>query len=127
LFHALGGVPASDSAGGEGREAGWGRAQCAGAEKAHCGGCQCPILRPLSEAEPTLRDLRTAPISVENDPHRTRAHRNSPTGEFMDTQCSVDLKRERFDDRRPESNIGCEGLSEFFGVGVESRFDARVD
>jgi hypothetical protein len=31
-------------------------------------------------------------------------------------RCSVDLQRERFDDRRPESNIGCEGPPEFFGV-----------
>ena len=29
---------------------------------------------------------------------------------------SVDLQPERFDDRRPESNIGCEGPPEFFGV-----------
>jgi hypothetical protein len=31
-------------------------------------------------------------------------------------QCSVDLQRERVDDRRPKSNIRCEGLPEFFGV-----------
>ena len=29
---------------------------------------------------------------------------------------SVDLQPERFDDRRPESNIGCERLPEFFRV-----------
>ena len=31
-------------------------------------------------------------------------------------QCSVDLQRQRFDDRRPESNIRCERPGEFFGV-----------
>jgi hypothetical protein len=29
---------------------------------------------------------------------------------------SVDLQPERFDDRRPESNIGCEGPTESFRV-----------
>ena len=38
--------------------------------------------------------------------------------EFMEyaLRHSVDLQPERFDDWRPEYNIGCEGPSEFFGV-----------
>ena len=39
------------------------------------------------------------------------------TGNFgMCLTYSVDLQSERFDDRSPKCNIGCEGPPEFFGV-----------
>src|SRR5260221_12877670 len=53
-------------------------------------------------------------------PRPTRSRR--PTADI-----SVDLQPERFDDRCPESNVGCEGPPEFFRILVESGFDTRVD
>src|SRR5712671_6353663 len=40
---------------------------------------------------------------------------------------SVDLQPESFDDRRPESNIGCKRLPEFLGARVERWFNAGVN
>ena len=40
----------------------------------------------------------------------------NPQGQTQPACCSVELYPERFDDWRPECNIGREGPTEFFGV-----------
>jgi hypothetical protein len=61
--------------------------------------------------------MLTASSSV-HDPGPDSRIAETRLTEFMEysLRCSVDLQPERFDDRRPESNIGSEGLPEFFGV-----------
>ena len=44
------------------------------------------------------------------------AKRREGFGPLNAVSCSIDLKAQPFDDRRPESNVGCEGSPEFLGV-----------
>ena len=56
------------------------------------------------------RALRGAEVCPEHVPGRLLIFMEYPI------RCSVDLCPERFDDWRPECDIGCEGPTEFFGV-----------
>ena len=70
-------------------------------------------IRSLSEGKQTSGGLSN---SVEND-RAVIGLRNSLKGIYgMCLTLSVDLQLERFDDRRPQSNIGRKRLPEFFRV-----------
>ena len=62
------------------------------------------------------------------DPLQTWAYPrlpNEPDGFY--NLGSVDLKPQRFDDRRPKSDVGGKRLSEFFRIRVRRRLDPRID
>src|SRR5882757_3306083 len=75
----------------------------------------------------TGRDANVVQTAA-RDPLQTWAHPrlpNEPDGFY--NLGSVDLKPQRFDDRRPKSDVGGKRLSEFFRIRVRRRLDPRID
>jgi hypothetical protein len=83
---------------------------------------QCPLLALLRHHE-TIRHVRSSgpkrsSAVIVGGPSLTQSGdgvvRKPREKEYPG--CSIDLQRERFDNRRPEINVACQGPLEFFGV-----------